>query len=218
MRVGIAMSLETLFRAAVQELRNRHLTFAVAGGVAADLYRHETRLTMDVDLGILSDTDAVATAISVVESLGLEARVVREADLAGGPLFAIRQQRTAPYVVVGRPSGVPSGPGVDILLPALPWTPEAIRRAQVNDIDFGFGPVPTLALEDVIVAKLFALRAMPLRVKDLDDLQSIFQADHSIDMPYLAGQIRRFDIRVPRDARPFLPDWIVKMARAPGRG
>jgi len=211
------MSLEALFRAAVQELRRRDITFAVAGGLAANLYRHDTRLTVDVDLGILTDTDAVGTAVAAVEALGLEAAIVREADLAGGPMFAIRQQRTAPCVVVGRSSDAPSGPGLDILLPALPWTPEAIRRSQVNDIDFGFGPVPTLTLEDVIVSKLFALRATPPRAKDLDDLQSIFQVEHDTDISYLAGQIRRFEVRVPRAARPFLPDWIIKLARFPGR-
>ena len=207
------MTLEALFRGAVEELRARDVLFAVAGGFAADLYRHETRLTMDVDLGILTETDAVATATSIIESLGLEAGIVREADLAGGPMSAIRQRRPAPSVVVGRPAGEPSAPGVDILLPALAWTPEAIRRAQANDIDFGFGPVPTLTLEDVFVAKMFALRAAPVRAKDPDDLQSICQAQHEIDMPYLAGQLRRFRIRVPRDAAPFLPDWIVKLAR-----
>ena len=207
------MSLETLFRSAVEELRARDLLLAVAGGFAADLYRHETRLTMDVDIGILTEADAVATAISVIESLGLEAGIVRQADLAGGPPFAVRQQRTAPCVVVGRPAGEPTAPGVDILLPALAWTPEAIRRAQVNDVDFGFGPVPTLTLEDVLVAKLFALQASPVRAKDLDDLQSICRKQHEIDMPYLAGQVRRFQIRVARHAAPFLPDWIVRLTR-----
>ena len=155
--------------------------------------------------------------MAIIESLGLEAGIVREADLAGGPMFAIRRKNTRPCVVVGRPAGEPSAPGVDILLPAIPWTPDAVRRAQDNEVDFGFGPVPALTLEDVIVAKLFALLASPMRAKDLDDLQSVFAAGHQIDVPYVAGQMRRFHIAIPRQAHPFLPEWILRLSRDAAR-
>jgi hypothetical protein len=207
------MTLEAIFQAAVESLRKRSIDFAVAGGLAADLYRDEPRLTMDVDLGIMTEGDSLKTAISVIESLNLKAGIVREADFAGGPLFAIRRQNTLPYMVVGRPPGEPSAPGVDILLPSIPWTADAIRRAQDNVVDFGFGDVPVLLLEDVIVAKLFALRAHPIRAKDLDDLQSIFAAGHDIDKPYLAGQLRRYRITIPDAAQAFLPKWLLELAR-----
>jgi hypothetical protein len=207
------MNLEALFRSAVDELRRRSVPFAVAGGFAADLYRDQPRLTMDVDLGILADTGAAEKAVAVIEALGLQAGIVREADLAGGPLFAIRPRRTAPCVVVGRPPGEPSSPGVDILLPSIPWIADAVRRAQANEVDFGFASVPALTLEDVIIAKLYALRAIPMRAKDLDDLQSILAVGHETDLAYLAGQMRRFNIQVPRAAQPFLPDWVLKMGR-----
>ena len=205
------MSLEALFRAAVGELRSRGIVFAVAGGLAADLYRDEPRLTMDVDVGILAET--AETAVAVIESLGLQAGIVREADLAGGPMFATRRRSTKPCVVVGRPADEPSAPGVDLLLPAIPWARDAIERAQANAVDFGFGLVPTLTLEDVVIAKLYALRATPIRAKDLDDLQAIFRGGHEFDMPYLAGQLRRFRVTLPRDAKPFLPEWVSKLLR-----
>jgi len=208
------MSLEALFKDAVGALRKRDVLFAVAGGLAADLYRREPRLTMDVDLVIVSESHDAKTAISVIESLGLQPAVAREADLAGGPLFAIRRGNTKPCMIVGRREGDSSGEGVDILLPALPWVATAVRRAQDNQVDFGFGAVPALTIEDVILSKLFALNAACLRAKDLDDLQSIYDAaDDDIDAAYLSGQMRRFNITVPRKAEPFLDDQILKISR-----
>ena len=207
------MSLDALFRNAVKALRERNIMFAVAGGLAADLYRLEPRLTMDVDLAIVTKSRELKTAKDVLESLGLSPGVAREADLAGGPLFAIRRKSTKPCMVVGRREGAPGGEGVDLLLSAIPWVADATRRAQDNPIDFGFGPVPVLTVEDVIVSKLFALSSARLRAKDLDDLQSIYDADDDIDVAYLASQMRRWKIVVPRQAEPFLDDTILKISR-----
>jgi hypothetical protein len=209
------MALEELFKQATEALRKRGVTFAVAGGFAADLYRREPRLTMDVDFAILAKDEQVKTAISIVESLGLQAGIARETDLAGGPLFAIRRQNTKPCMIVGRPSGNPSGEGIDILLPTMPWVESALERAQANEVDFGFGPVPALTLEDAILSKLHALKR--LRAKDIDDLQSILEAQKEIDIAYLAGQIRRFAVEIPRQVEPFLPDWLVRLSRDKGR-
>ena len=118
-------------------------------------------------------------------------------------------------MVVGRPPDNPSGEGVDILLPSLPWVEPALKRAQVNQVDFGFGTVLVLTLEDAILSKLYALKQ--LRAKDLDDLQSIFEAQQETDMPYLAGEMRRIGIAIPSQAEPFLPDWVVGLARDMGR-
>ena len=207
------MQLEALFKAAVNELKRHDILFAVAGGLAADLYRNEPRLTMDVDITILTESNALQAAKRVLKDLGLEAGVAREADLAGGPLFAIRQGSTKACMVVGRPKGESRGAGVDLILPAMPWVPDAVRRAQMNTVDFGFGPVPALTLEDLLLSKLWALGAARVRPKDLDDLQSIFDAGHNIDIPFLSAQMRSFDMTIPRAAEPFLPDIILKIAR-----
>ena len=207
------MSLRALFEAAVVELRERDVDFAVAGGFAADLYRHQPRLTMDVDLVILTPSDDVNTAVSVIEAIGLKAGVAREADLAGGPLFAKRKKTSAPCMVVGRLPGQPDAEGVDLLLRGLPWVEDAARRAQAHRVDFGFGLLPALTLEDIIVAKLWALRASPPRAKDLDDLQSILDGGHEFDVAYLSGQVARFKITVPAAAEPFLPTSFLRLLR-----
>lgn len=211
------MSLESLFRAAVKELHKRQVPFAVAGGMAADLYRCESRLTMDIDFVIVVESKAVDLAVSVIEGLGLKPGIVRQADLAGGPLFAIRQRSTAPCMVIGRPDGNEAAEGVDILLPAIPWVKDAVARAQANQVDFGFGPVPTLRIEDIVLAKLYSLMSARIRAKDLDDLQSIFDAKPALDWSYLAGQMLKFKIVIPKSAKPFLPKFLLQVSRG-GKG
>lgn len=208
------MSLESLFKDAVHQLEIRNIAFAVAGGLAASLYRQEPRMTMDVDLVIMVESGGVATAVSVLQAIGLETGIARKADLAGGPMFAIRQKNTEACMVVGRAADQSHEWGVDILLPALPWAGDAVLRAQDNRIDFGFGAVPTLTLEDMILAKLYALSAGIPRPKDLDDLQSIYTANgEEVDTVYLAAQMRRFALVVPASAKPFLPAGLVTLAR-----
>jgi hypothetical protein len=207
------MSLEKLFKAAVAEMRARDIPFAVAGGLAADLYRGEPRLTMDVDLVILAESRSMEMAVSVVKALGLQAGIIRRADFAGGPLFAIRKRNTEPCMIVGRPEGEAGKEGVDILLPSIPWAKDAVERAQSNCVDFGFGPVPSLTLEDVILSKLYSLMGAQLRAKDLDDLQSVFAAVKDVDWAYLAGQMQRFKIVIPRGADPFLPERVLQLSR-----
>jgi len=207
------VSLKSLFKAAVKELRQRDIPFAVAGGFAADLYRHEPRLTMDIDLVIMVDKQAVEIATEIIEALGLRSGVVRSADLAGGPMFAIKRKSTKACMVVGRKPGESTGEGVDFLLPEIPWTTQAVLRAQDNPADFGFGAVPALTVEDVIIAKLFALQSSDVRAKDLDDLQSIYCAAPILNIPYIAGQMSRLNLVIPDKAKPLLPEPLLALGR-----
>ncbi len=91
------MSLRDCFEQAVTACVEQGIRFAVAGGFAADLYRSEPRMTMDVDLAIVAD-DGEARARQLLTGLGYRAAVARKADLAGGPLFAIKaKNRVAGY-------------------------------------------------------------------------------------------------------------------------
>jgi hypothetical protein len=58
-------------------------------------------------------------------------------------------------MVVGRRKGESAGEGVDILLPEIPWGEQAIVRTRNHEVDFGFGKVPVLTVEDVVLAKLY---------------------------------------------------------------
>lgn len=207
------MNIDDLLRRAVSALGNAKVPFAVAGGFAADTYRSEHRVTADVDLAILVEGNAAGVATAIVESLGLQPAVARKADLEGGPLFAIRRKSTEPCMIVGRREGRQDDCGVDILLPAIPWVSEAVGRAQSNLKDFGFGPIPVLTVEDVILAKLSALKHFAHRFKDLDDLASIFSRQPDMNIKYLAGQMKRLDLTVPRDLADAVPSAIRKISR-----
>jgi len=200
------MSLSEQFRKAVEVLESARIPYAVAGGFAADLYRQEPRLTMDVDFVIGVESDALGVAVRLLADLGLKAGILRKADLAGGPLFAIKRKTTNPCMVVGRSSDADDMGGVDILLPEIPWVKKAVMRAADHRVDFGFGAVPVLRIEDVILSKLFALQASRPRPKDMDDLISVAASGHPVNIAYLAGQIADLNIQIPPTVKPFIPD------------
>ncbi|MEX2605735.1 MAG: nucleotidyl transferase AbiEii/AbiGii toxin family protein [Kiritimatiellia bacterium] len=79
-------------------------------------------------------------------------------------------------------------------------------------IDFGFGRIPTLTVEDVILAKLCAIQSK-VRPKDLDDLDSIFTAKPAMDWSYLKREAERMQLRLPSSAKPFLPDVLRRLLR-----
>lgn len=198
------MKLFDLFPKAVQRLREREIPFAVAGGFAAGLYRNEPRVTMDVDLCIALDRDAETIAKEILTELHLIPGTIRAADLAGGPLFAIKRKNTPVVMLVGRSAGK-TNDGIDLLLPSLPWVRNAIERARTNLADFGFGPIPVLRVEDLILSKLVALQGK-VRAKDLDDLQSIIDSNRELDFAYLRRQIQAMNLKVPSTGKELLPE------------
>ena len=197
------MNLKEFFKQVVALLKKERVRFALAGGLVSSIYRAEERLTKDLDFVILSVSDTEKTAIRIIRSLKLEPTLIRKADLEGGPLFAIKRGRSKPYIVAGR--GGKDSIGLDFILPAMPWFEPALTRAEQNNIDFGFDKVPCLTVEDLIVAKFFALKNDQTRFNDLDDLKSIFLAGHELDLPYLSGQMRKFELTVPKPLKNMAP-------------
>ena len=68
----------------------------------------------------------------------------------------MNKKREPAAIIVGRAGELDVG--VDFILPEMPWFESAITRAQANQLDFGFGEIPCITLEDMIIAKLFAGR------------------------------------------------------------
>lgn len=199
------MDLKSFFKKIVGILKREKVRYALAGGLTASIYRQEERLTRDLDFLIFSEFHPEQKAIEIIRSLDLEPHLVRKADLEGGPLFLIKSKRSAPWIVAGRGPKDSSKIGVDFILPALPWFENALKRAERNTIDFGFGKVPCLTVEDVILSKFFSLRNDPTRFNDLDDLKSIFLVKHPLDLAYLAGEMRRLGLEVPPPVRDLAP-------------
>lgn len=203
------MTLTECLEKTVLLLRKAEIPFAVGGGLAASLYRSEPRLTGDVDFVIATGGHDVSVAQKLIQSLGFESRLIRKADFDGGPLFAIKKKNTPVVMVGGRESENPMGVGTDFLLSVLPWVTDALARGQENQVDFGFGGIPVLTVEDVLLAKLYALQSTGSRPKDLDDIHSIMQADPQLDAWYLRVQIEKLGIVLTKPKRLLLPERIL---------
>ena len=149
------MKIFDSLRRVVRELEGESIKWAIAGGVAACIYRVEPRYTGDIDI----------------------------------VLSGAREDQQGSFV------------GIDLILPVLPWVEPAIARAQLNKIDFGFGMLPTITPEDLILAKLFAIYDNPDRPYDRDDVISVCSNTPDLDRGYLASQIGQFGIIVATDLR-----------------
>lgn len=199
------MDLIVFFNKVVRVLRASGADYALAGGMVASIYRQNERTTGDLDFLIVSGKRTQKVAFSIIERFGLEPHIIRKADLEGGPMFAIKRRNTTPYIVAGRAKKNEKKIGLDFILPEMPWFGEAIKRAKYNELDFGFGPIPCLTKEDVIISKLYSLQNDGSRFNDLDDLKSIFQAGLDIDLPYVCGQMQRLKLSVPRSLKDIAP-------------
>jgi len=65
------MKLSALFEAAIKELAQLKCSFAVGGGLAADLYRSQSRVTNDADLLFLTEGLEVVKGRKLLKKLGL---------------------------------------------------------------------------------------------------------------------------------------------------
>jgi hypothetical protein len=204
------MDIDQLFYQVVNTLKQRKVLFAVAGGIAVSLYRKEKRTTMDLDFLLLAD-DSLECAKEIILEFGLKPAIARQADLAGGPMVAIKKKSTPPYIVVGRNPEDPESFGIDFLLPNIPWFHQALNRAQDNQIDFGQSTVPVLTIEDIILAKLSALKDKPRQFKHLDDLQSIFSKTQEINLIYLRAQMTQLQLVFAKNLFPNIPKILQKI-------
>lgn len=198
--------INILFEEAIATVKARSLNFAVCGGLAVSLYRDQMRVTNDIDLLISGTSNLTQIASEIITDLGLAPNLLRKADLDGGPLFAIKRKTTEVCVIVGRIPGELDAVGLDFLLPTIPWVSDAILRAQKNGVDYGFGEVPTITVEDSIIAKLSSSQRQSGREKDLDDLRSMLRVKRELDLNYLAAQLHRFNVRIPETIVNIFPE------------
>lgn len=206
------MDLQEFFAKVVKTLKKEQVRYALAGGLVASLYRQNERLTNDLDFLLFSESHSLQKATHIIHALGLKTHVIRKADLEGGPLFAIKRKSTPPYIVAGRGEGA-SIIGLDFILPEMPWFASALNRAEHNTIDFGFGKLPCLTVEDLIISKLFSYKNDKSRFNDLDDLKSIFLAKHPLDLAYLSGQMSDLGLAIPEPMQDLAPAVLTLISR-----
>lgn len=207
------MNFENFLKTVVSHLKKRNIQFALAGGLAASLYRQQIRTTNDIDFLFYTDSENQKQAEQIIKDLKLKPHIIRQAQLEGGPLFAIKRKTTKPFIVAGRKENKPTEIGLDFLLPRFPWFQKALERAQSNLVDFGFGKIPCLTAEDVILSKLFSLKNNAQRFQDLDDLKSIFEAKRDLNLSYLSGEMKALKLPLPKEIQNLAPTTLLKTTK-----
>jgi hypothetical protein len=167
--------------------------WCLCGGVAASVYRGHGRFTNDIDLAIVDtpQLSARGVATQVLEQLGYQPVLGYLRDPTGVGTEQVLS------LIVGRVIGNESFIGIDFLLPVFPWVTEAVDRAQSLRLDFGFATIPTIQPEDLVVAKLHALRDSPGRGIDLLDIRSILNAGSDLDYEYLNRKLLEYKLSLP---------------------
>ena len=83
---------------------------------------------------------------------------------------------------------------------------DAVKRAQLNKLDYGFAIVASIIPEDLIVAKLFALQGTPNRKFDLDDILSILANLEEINRDLLMQLILEHMLTLPPEVQKALDE------------
>ena len=137
------------------------------GGLAVQRWG-EPRITRDLDLSLLTGFGGEAPYIDTL----LAAYSGRISD-------AHRFAEQYRVLLLTTPGGI----GIDVSLAALPFEESVISRAS----NFEFAPglkIRTCSAEDLIVMKLFALRAL-----DVQDATAVAIRQRNLDWPYIEEQL-----------------------------
>lgn len=180
--------------------------FALAGGLAASLYRAKPRLTNDVDIALALGSEKA--------SKELARKIFKEAGykISMGWITSSDKREVKPIpLVIGQPSKNDLESSVDFILPSLPWVERAVKRAASNIIDFGFAKIPTITAEDLIIAKAFALELDPSRFQDLDDIKSIFSVKNELDYHYVLAEFERHELSLAKALREHTPSALSRL-------
>ena len=160
-------------RAVGNLLDARGATWAIVGGIAANVYRHDVRATGDVDLlvsfGTFDSAAALATLSEEMERAGWEFTDRRNAE------WMLRAHH--------RRFGT-----IDVIAVGMAYQKQAVDRAVAHDFDDSTS-VRVLAIEDVIIHKLIADRS-----KDAADVESILASDPQMDTAYLDHWLNEWGI------------------------
>lgn len=106
-------------------LKERRCKFAIAGGLAANFYRSEIRVTEDIDIMLYCD-NPIEQIREIFDQFGYTPYFAKLHDLKRSPMMNKKSQPI--LIAIGR--GKEQGVGLDFLLPEIPWFGNAIDRAQ----------------------------------------------------------------------------------------
>ena len=149
-------------------LDDLRLEWAVAGGIAANFYRGEARLTGDMDIMLVAAVADMAHVASEFQRNG----------------WTITHRPSDQWLIR---AAHPEFGRIDLIAAETEYQRIAIRRAKEATIDGDACKI--LAAEDVIVLKMIANR-----YKDLADVESILEARVKLDRAYLDDWLAQWDV------------------------
>lgn len=152
------------FRLAADLLRRLGFRFAAHGGRVANTYRATPRVTTDYDF-MVDDGDLAQ---------------LRDALSADG--FSITNYHRPGHDVIGQVRAKRADLAYDFNLISVDYERAAISRAESNN--------GILAIEDLLIQKLFAWRA-----RDRDDVRSILATKPALDLSIFEEWVDYFEIR-----------------------
>lgn len=163
--------LESTLRDLVAWLRHDSTPGIIIGGVAASILGR-SRATRDVDALVLLPEEHWPSFMETGKSFGFTPRI-------SDPLAFAVQSRVLLLV------HVPTQTPLDISLGLLPFEEEAIARSRIVSL-FGIElPLPTP--EDLIIMKAVALRS-----RDLSDIESVLDANPTLDVARIRHWVSAF--------------------------
>jgi hypothetical protein len=198
------VKIEKLLKFCLSRLEKREIDFAICGGLAAQVYRDELRLTADIDFLLSKGKDRGELADEIIISTGLTPYHLKVAQLS--PRAGMNKKRSPLAVVVGRDPADKNALGLDFLLPIMPWAPKALERAKNNIISFLGVSAPIITAEDVLLSKINVLSDGKERPKDIDDITSILRKNNQLDLAYLAAEIEIAHYTLLPHQEKLLPD------------
>jgi predicted nucleotidyltransferase len=163
--------LTRALRSLVEWLRGESVPAVVIGGIAVSAIGRP-RTTKDIDALVLVDEDGWPSFLESARRQGFQER------LSDALAFA---KRSRVLLLVHRETGIE----IDVSFGALPFEHEVVARSRVCEALGVNVPLPTP--EDLIVLKAVAHRA-----QDMADIQSVLDAQPTIDLKRVRGWVRQF--------------------------
>jgi len=161
---------QKLLKKIANELNAHNIPYMVIGGQAVLLYG-EPRLTKDIDITLGIGIGRLKEVNSIIQKVNLKILVDEN--------FV---QNTMVLLAIDEKTGI----RVDFIFSFSLYEKQAIKRA--TDIKFGNTIVKYASLEDLVIHKIIAGRAI-----DIEDVRSIILKNPDYDAKYIKRWLQKFD-------------------------
>jgi len=161
---------QKLLKKIANELNAHNIPYMVIGGQAVLLYG-EPRLTKDIDITLGIGIGRLKEVNSIMQKVNLKILVDEN--------FV---QNTMVLLAIDEKTGI----RVDFIFSFSLYEKQAIKRA--TDIKFGYTIVKYASLEDLVIHKIIAGRAI-----DIEDVRSIILKNPDYDAKYIKRWLQKFD-------------------------